>query len=74
MSARDPAMADAPVHVKALTAAASACRSWPLVAELFCADAARDWDWEGIRVGGKLHLYCYLSDGVVALAPFEIGH
>lgn len=45
---------------------------WPLVAELFCADAERDWDWEGIRIGNKLHLYCYLRDAVVALAPFEL--
>ena len=45
---------------------------WPLVAELFCRDATREWDWEGIRIGGKLHLYCYLRDGVVALAPFDL--
>jgi len=44
----------------------------PLVGGLFCSDAARDWDWEGIRVGGRLHLYCYLRDAVVALAPFEL--
>lgn len=47
------------------------CRTWPLVAELFCDDASREWDWEGIRVGGKLHLYCYLHGTVVALAPFD---
>jgi len=47
-------------------------RQWPLVAELFCGDAAREWDWEGIRVGGKLHVYCYLRDCVVALAPFDL--
>ena len=35
-------------------------------------DATREWDWEGIRIGGKLHLYCYLRDGVVALAPFDL--
>jgi hypothetical protein len=49
-----------------------ASRHWPLLGELFCADADRDWDWEGIRVGNKLHLYCYLRDVVVALAPFEL--
>lgn len=53
-------------------APATACRSWPLLAELFCAEADRDWDWEGIRVGGKLHLYCYLRDTVVPLAPFDL--
>jgi hypothetical protein len=47
-------------------------RPAPLVGGLFCSDAARDWDWEGIRVGGRLHLYCYLRDAVVALAPFEL--
>ena len=40
-----------------------------------CSDAIalhlRDWDWEAIRAGGKLHLFCYLRDGVIALAPFE---
>jgi len=46
-------------------------RPGPLVAGLFCSDADRDWDWEGYRAGGKLHLYCYLRDTVVALAPFE---
>lgn len=45
---------------------------WPLVGELFCADANREWDWEGIRIGNKLHLYCYLRDAVVALAPFDL--
>ena len=53
-------------------AAPSTCRAWPLVAELFCDDAGRDWQWEGVRVGGKLHLYCYLRDGVVPLAPFDL--
>lgn len=53
-------------------AATGACRSWPLVAELFCDDAGRDWQWEGMRIGGRLHLYCYLRDGVVPLAPFEL--
>ena len=43
-----------------------------LVGELFCADAERDWQWEGILAGGKLHLYCYLRDTVVALAPFDV--
>ena len=43
-----------------------------LVAELFCADVEREWQWEGILAGGKLHLYCYLRDTVVALAPFEL--
>lgn len=43
-----------------------------LVAGLFCNDADRDWDWEGYRAGGKLHLYCYLRDTVVALAPFDL--
>lgn len=52
-------------------AAARPGRSWPLVAELFCDDASREWDWEGIRVGGKLYLYCYLRGTVVALAPFD---
>jgi hypothetical protein len=51
---------------------AGACRSWPLVAELFCEDANRDWQWEGVRAGGKLHLFCYLRDEVVPLAPFEL--
>lgn len=49
-----------------------ACRSWPLVAELFEGAADRDWEWEGFRAGGKLHLYCYLRDDVIALAPFEL--
>lgn len=62
-----------PTPAQAVIAAAQSCRSWPLVAELFCADATRDWDWEGIRIGGRLHLYCYLRDSVVALAPFEIA-
>jgi hypothetical protein len=33
----------------------------------------RDWDWEALRANGKLHLFCYLRDGVVALAPFDFA-
>lgn len=51
---------------------AGGCRSLPLVAELFDSEAERDWEWEGFRAGGKLHLYCYLRDDVIALAPFEL--
>jgi hypothetical protein len=47
-------------------------RHWPLVGGLFVSDTDRDWDWEGIRIGKRLHLYCYLRDTVVALAPFEL--
>lgn len=47
-------------------------RSWLLVGGLFDGQADRDWAWEGFRAGGKLHLYCYLRDDVIALAPFEL--
>jgi hypothetical protein len=46
---------------------------WPLVAELFSPDPARDWDWEGLRANGKLYLFCYFGDTVVALAPFDLS-
>jgi hypothetical protein len=30
-----------------------------------------DLDWEALKAGRRLHLYCYLRDTVVALALFE---
>jgi len=53
-------------------AAASPQSGWPLMGELFCPDAERDWDWEGIVAGGKLYLFCYLRDRVLRLAPFDL--
>jgi hypothetical protein len=31
------------------------------------------WDWEGARVGGKLHLFYYFRDWAVALTPLEVA-
>lgn len=28
-------------------------------------------DWEALRAGGRLHLFCYLRDTVIALALFD---
>lgn len=33
----------------------------------------RDWDWEGARVGGKLHLFYYFRNWAVALTPLEVA-
>lgn len=28
-------------------------------------------DWEALKAGGRLHLYCYLRDSVLALALLD---
>lgn len=43
----------------------------PRIGELYGADAERDGEWEGMLVGKRLHLYCYLRGMVVALAPLD---
>lgn len=41
-------------------------------ASALATDLDRDWEWEGVRVGNKLHLFCYLQDRVLALEPVEL--
>lgn len=48
---------------------ADAAGADPWASEPFRADA--DLDWEALRVGSTLHLYCYLRDTVLALALID---
>ena len=34
-------------------------------------DVVRERDWEALLADGKLYRFCYLRDGVIALAPSD---
>lgn len=57
---REPGPAPAPAAV-------------PRIGELYGVDAEREGQWEGMRVGNRLHLYCYLRGMVVALTPLDLA-